>query len=98
MLIFFRIVSYIMTDFYHGCTGGCFDSPVHWSDIYGWQYAYHNDPSEWSDNVDTQFFNRITTVRERSDEYLVTPKIAVRKNTNIHCFSFLFGILHKFSF
>ena len=85
-----------MTDFYHGCTGGCFDSPVHWSDIYGWQYAYHNDPSEWSDNVDTQFSNRITTVCGRSDENLVIPKIDVRETTDIHCFSFLFGILQKF--
>ena len=87
-----------MSDFYHGCTGGCFDSPVHWTEVDGWRYFYHNDPSEWTDSVDIQTFNNYPIFHELSDDFIVVPSDAVKTQPSIDCFSFLYKILKRFYF
>ena len=67
---------------HHGCTGGCFDSPIPWSDIY------------WFDS-DSESVHNYQWIREPSDQYWVIPLRDKRKET-ISCFSFFLRLL-KFS-
>ena len=84
-----------MSDFYHGCTGGCFDSPVHWTEVDGWRYFYHNDPSEWTDDIYVHPYNNFSNPYEISDDFIVYPSVA---QPSIDCFSFLSKILKGFYF
>ena len=86
-----------MKDYYHGCTGGLFGSPVHWSDIYGWQYAYTYNPSEWSD-YDSESVENFQWIREPSDQYWIIPHADKKKESDISCFSCLFGTSQPFFF
>ena len=74
-----------MKDYYHGCTGGCFESPIPWSDIY------------WSDS-DSESVQNYQWIREPSDQYWVIPQAGKKIESDVSCFSCLFGILYIFRF
>ena len=86
-----------MTKNYHGCTGGFFDSPISWSDIYGWQYTYAYNSSNRS-NSDLESTENYQWIREPSDQYWIIYKPDKKIESDITCFSCLFGILQIFRF
>ena len=87
-----------MKDYYHGCTGGFFDSPVHWNNIYEWQYFYNYNHSEWHDDDDLESLENFQWIREPPDQYWIIPHSGKKKKPDISCFSFLCGIFKIFHF
>ena len=87
-----------MSDFYHGCTGGCFDSPVHWTEVDGWRYFYHNDPSEWTDDIYIQPYTNFSSFHELSDDFIVFPSAAVKKTAFDRLFFLFKQDLKRFLF
>ena len=80
-----------MKDYYYGCTGGCFDSPIHWYDIYGWQSSMFYHPSEWYDKEDSEVSSKTELFRAPSDQYWIYLDNKTESST-VSCFSFIFSI------
>ena len=91
-----------MKDYYYGCTGGCFDSPIHWYDIYGWQTSMFYHPSEWYDKEDSEASSKVEVnspiFRMPSDQYWIYPDNKIKESSSVSCFSCMFEIFRCLPF
>ena len=83
----------------HGCTGGCFESPTHYSynneyDWYDYEYDCYETEYNWYDYNTTYYSMEYKLARQLSEEYWSDqyfPKV-VKNEPEIGCLSFLLKI------